>query len=178
MRAALPAELQPILTVAYVSGWRINSELLPMEWRQVDCAARCIRLDPGTTKNDKGREFPFTADVEATLRRQREHSVQVARERGVVVRHVFHRADGRRVKHWRRPWLQALLKAGLAVREANPDRTAKKRGKIIPGVMPHGFRRTAIRNLSIAGVSEAIGMALCGHETRSVYDRSRIVNGG
>lgn len=177
VRAALPAELQPILTVAYITGWRINSELLPMEWRQVDFAARCIRLDPGTTKNDQAREFPFCVELEDTLRRQREYSDRVARERGVVVRHVFHRDDGRRVKYWRRPWLQALVKSGLAVRQAHEDGTPNPRGKIIPGVIPHDFRRTAIRNLARSGVSEAIAMRLCGHETRSVFDRYNVVTG-
>lgn len=41
VRAALPEELRPLLTVAFVTGWRTTSELLPMEWRQVDFAAVC-----------------------------------------------------------------------------------------------------------------------------------------
>ena len=30
----LPACMGPVVTFAYVTGWRINSEVLPMEWRQ------------------------------------------------------------------------------------------------------------------------------------------------
>ena len=32
----LPPSMQPVVTFAYVTGWRINSEVLPLQWRQVD----------------------------------------------------------------------------------------------------------------------------------------------
>ena len=32
----LPAALQPVIRFAYITGWRIPSEGLPLEWRQVD----------------------------------------------------------------------------------------------------------------------------------------------
>ncbi len=32
----LPAELRPVITFAYITGWRLYSEVLPLEWRQVD----------------------------------------------------------------------------------------------------------------------------------------------
>lgn len=175
VRAALPDYLRPLLTVAYITGWRINSELLPMEWRQVDFAKRTLRLDAGTTKNDEPRLFPFSRELAAALEEQRAFSERVARERGCVIRYVFHYPDGGRVKYWRRRWLRALLQVGLATREADAVGKPKKGGKIIPTRIPHDFRRTAIHNLSNAGVSEAIAMKLCGHETRSVFDRYNIV---
>jgi len=177
VRDALPAEFRPLLTVAYITGWRATSELLPMEWRQVDFSARVLRLEPGTTKNDCGREFPFTDELEATLLAQRAYTDAVQRKLGAIVPHVFHRQNGKRIAYWRRRWLQALLKVGLAQREAGEDGLPKKGGKIIPHVIVHDFRRTAIRNLARAGVSEAVAMKLCGHETRSVFDRYRIVTG-
>ena len=177
VRAALPDFLRPLLTVGYVTGWRIKSELLALEWRHVDFKARTLRLDPGMAKNDQGREFPFTLELSAALQAQRALTDAVERTRGAIVRHVFHRTDGERLTYWRRPWLLALVTAGLAVRECNADGTPNPRGKIIPGVILHDFRRTAIRNLSRAGVSEAIAMRLCGHETRSVFDRYNIVTG-
>src|SRR5712692_6683829 len=51
----LPVHLQPIVEFAYITGWRTRSEILPLEWRQVDLNAAEVRLDPGTTKNDDGR---------------------------------------------------------------------------------------------------------------------------
>jgi hypothetical protein len=43
--------------------WRIDSEVLLLEWRQVDFAAGEVRLDPGKTKNGEGRTFPMTRDL-------------------------------------------------------------------------------------------------------------------
>ena len=48
---------------AYITGWRVKSEVLKLEWRHVDLKAGEVRLDPGTTKNGEGRTFPFTIDL-------------------------------------------------------------------------------------------------------------------
>ncbi len=58
VRAHLPAPLRPVVTLAYLTGWRLTSEVLPLEWRQVDWTRRVVRLDPGTTRNRDGRTFP------------------------------------------------------------------------------------------------------------------------
>jgi len=147
-----------------------------MEWRQVDFAARALRLEPGTTKNDRGREFPFDDELEAALLEQRAYTEACQRRAGAIIPYVFHR-NGKRIAYWRRRWLRALLKVGLAHREVGEDGQPKKGGKIIPHVLVHDFRRTAIRNLSRAGVSSEVTMQLCGHETPSVYRRYRIVTG-
>ena len=55
--------MRPVVTFAYVTGWRINSEVLPLEWRQVDLRVGEVRLDPGTTKNREGRVFYLTAEL-------------------------------------------------------------------------------------------------------------------
>jgi hypothetical protein len=76
---------------------------------------------------------------------------------------VFHRKNGKRIKYWRRQWLQALLKVGLAhVEETSEQGQSKKKRekKIIPHVMVHDFRRGAIRNLDRAGVSQTVGINL------------------
>lgn len=56
--------------MAYITGWRVASEVLPLEWRQVDFNAGEIRLDAGTTKNREGRLFPFTAELRDVLAAQ------------------------------------------------------------------------------------------------------------
>src|SRR5579864_82809 len=62
----LPQPLQAVMRFAYVTGWRIDSEVLPLQWRQIDFHERLtqsqrlagtVRLDAGTTKNDEGRVF-------------------------------------------------------------------------------------------------------------------------
>jgi integrase len=60
VKAELPVALQPILQFAYLTGWRLRSEVMPLEWRNVDWQGRTVRLDPGTTKSGEGRTFPFT----------------------------------------------------------------------------------------------------------------------
>ncbi len=48
-----------MVTFAYITGWRMRSEIWPLQWSLVDFKAGIVRLDPGTTKNDKGRVFPI-----------------------------------------------------------------------------------------------------------------------
>lgn len=57
----LPTAVRPVVRFAYITGWRIPSEVLTLQWRHVDFEARVVRLDPHTTKNDEGRTFPFDA---------------------------------------------------------------------------------------------------------------------
>jgi integrase len=71
MLSRLPESVRPVATFAYITGWRIDSEVLPLEWRQVDFGAGEVRLDPGKTKNGEGRTFPMTRDLRELLDQQR-----------------------------------------------------------------------------------------------------------
>ena len=129
----LPAPLQPVVTFAYLTGWRLTSEILPLEWRQVDWQGRTVRLDPGTTKNTEGRTFPFTAALEAVLKGQKAEHEELKKANRIVPL-VFHR-DGERIKSLRGAWQAACKAAG------------------VPGRILHDFRRTAVRNIERDGVS-------------------------
>lgn len=48
----LPEYLEPVVTFAYITGWRVQSEILPLTWPQVDFQGGVVRLEPGTTKNE------------------------------------------------------------------------------------------------------------------------------
>jgi integrase len=162
VRQHLPKDLREVATFAYCTGWRVPSEVLTLQWRQVDFKAGIVRLEPDSTKNDEGRTFPFDAlpDLKDALEAQRMRTPE-----GTICPWVFHRAgapfsdeDGAASKVFRKAWRIACQAAGC------------------PGRIPHDFRRTAVRNLVRAGVPEKVAMSLTGHKTRSVFDRYDIVN--
>jgi len=156
----LPEPLLPMVRFAYVTGWRIPSEVLPLEWRQVDFAGGLVLLDSGTTKERFGRVFPFTTELGTLFEEQRQYTNKIQKEKGIVIPWVFHRNGGRRIKSFRGAWANACKRAG------------------IPGRIPHDFRRTAVRNLVRSGVPERVAMQLTGHRTRAVFDRYNIVSEG
>ena len=53
-------------------------------------------------------------------------------------------------------------------------RRASKQAGLV-GMIPHDFRRSAVRRLERAGVSRSVAMQLTGHKTESVYRRYAIV---
>jgi integrase len=166
--AHLSEPLRPVIEFAYITGWRIPSEVLTLEWRQVDFKAGEVRLDPETTKNREARVFPMTDDMRSLLEvRYAEH--QRLRLKGQMVRWVFFRmvANGRkgpkeprRIRAFNKAWAAACDAAGC------------------PGRIPHDLRRTAVRNMVRRGVPERVAMQLAGHKTRSVFDRYNIVSTG
>jgi site-specific recombinase XerD len=156
VRRHLPEDLRSLVTVAYVTGWRITDALLPLEWRQVDFRANTLRLEPGTTKNDEGRIFAMTPELRAALEAQKAATEQLQRQ-GRIIRNVFHRR-GKPIKSFKKSWATACLRAGC------------------PGRIPHDFRRTSVRNLERAGVSRSAAMRMVGHKTESVYRRYAIVS--
>ena len=167
--AHLPAPLRPVIGFAYITGWRIPSEVLPLEWRNVDLRAAEVRLDAHTTKNGEGRVFPFTPELRELLEEQRRQADELTRTRGLIVPWVFFRMVAKKrhgeklprpVRVFNKAWANACLAAGY------------------PGRIPHDLRRTAVRNLVRAGVSESVAMRLTGHKTRSVFERYNIVSDG
>lgn len=154
----LPEAIRPATTFAYVTGWRIDSEVLPLEWRQVDFGAGEVRLDPGKTKNGEGRTFPMTRELREVLEQQRAITENLQRQlKKIVCPRVFHRS-GRPIKSFRVACPTACAAAGC------------------PGRVLHDFRRTAIRNLVRAGIHERVAMQMTGHKTRSVFERYNIVS--
>jgi integrase len=157
VRRHLPEALRPVVTFAYITGWRLQSEILPLQWRQVDFQAGTVRLEPDTTKNREGRVFVMTPELRAVLEAQRTATDALQRELGAVIPWVFHRR-GRPIRDFRAAWRRACRAAGC------------------PGRIPHDFRRTAVRNLERAGVSRSAAMKMTGHKTESVYRRYAIVS--
>jgi integrase len=164
-----------VVTFCYVTGWRI-SEVLRLEWRNIDFAAGIVRLEPQTTKNDDGRTFPFAVlpELEAVLRSQRAATSALERDQGRIIARVFHR-HGVPIQGLRKAWATACLAAGL-FQVISATRGDTVRARKVPTMVPHDFRRTAVRNLERAGVSRSVAMKLTGHRTESVFRRYAIVN--
>jgi integrase len=158
LRNALPPFLRPVVTFGYYTAWRV-AEVLNLQWRQVDLNAAEVRLDPGTTKNGKGRVIYLDGELLDVMKEQRVFVLSLQRERGEIIPWVFVNPDtADRIRYCRRPWIHACKQTGLT-------------GRIF-----HDFRRTAVRNMVRAGVPEVVAMSISGHRSRSVFDRYNIVS--
>ena len=153
----LPEPFRAPVSFAYLSGWRFASEVLALQWRNVDFEAGTIRLDMGSTKNKEGRLVYMTGQMRALLEERRQTTLTVQRETEQIISYVFHK-DGKRITKYDRVWHRACQVAGL------------------PGKILHDFRRTAVRNMIRAGIPERVAMQMAGHKTRSVFDRYHIVS--
>ncbi|MFQ5946732.1 MAG: tyrosine-type recombinase/integrase [Anaerolineae bacterium] len=157
VRRHLRGYARPVVTFAYITGWRVHSEILPLLWRQVDFKTDTIRLEPGTTKNRDGRTFMMTPELRATLEEQRAKTEALQRRTRRIIPWVFHH-NGKPIKGFRKAWATACFKAG------------------VPGGIPHDLRRTAVRNMERAGVPRSVAMKMVGHKTEAIYRRYAIVD--
>jgi integrase len=152
IRAQLPPDLQDVLDFGYLSGWR-RSEVLTLEWQDVDRAAGVIRLRPERSKTREGRLLVLSGPLRELIERR-------WRLRFLGCPFVFQRGG-----HWLRETL------------AKNWRPACRKARL-PGKLFHDLRRTAIRNMVRAGIPERVAMQISGHKTRSIFDRYNIVSEG
>jgi len=157
--AELPGDLHGPVTFAYLTGWRMQSEVLQLKWSHIDFGAGVVRLDHRSTKNGDGREFPLNAlpQLRQLVERQHDAARRLESLTGDKIPLVFSRS-GKPIRDLRTAWKSACKRAG------------------VEGRIPHDFRRTAVRNLERAGVSRSVAMQLVGHRTESVYRRYAIVS--
>jgi integrase len=151
----LPSHLKPLVTLLYYCGNRIG-EALRIEWSQVDLTSRTIRLEPEQTKTDEARILPLPPVLVMMLK-------EVKPKTGLVF-------DGTNL---RKEWTKACVAAGLGTLTEVEGRPYDP---IYSGLTLHDLRRSAVRNLIRAGVSEKVAMSISGHKTRSVFDRYHIVD--
>jgi integrase len=155
----LPDYLQPVFRVAYITGWRVKSEVLTRQWRHVDAHQGWLRIEPGEDKNGAGRMFPFTPELREILETQQARVAALERHLSCCVPWVFPAPNGQPIKPYDARW-----------------RAAWRASKLIQ--IPHDFRRTAVRNLERAGVPRSAAMAMVGHKTEAIYRRYAIVDEG
>ena len=138
--------------VGYHVGSRVG-ELRKLQWPQVDFEAGVIRLFASQTKGKVARTLPIYGEMEHWLRIQQAKPSTPAQWvfLGRLDRPVGAHLDG---------WREACERAGL------------------PGLFFHDLRRSAVRNLTRAGVPRHVAMAITGHKTASVFARYDIVSEG
>jgi hypothetical protein len=161
VQSRFPEDLQVAVAIAQTFGWRLKSEVFPLERKHLDLAVGTLRLDVGTTKNKDGRIVYLTPELRAMLAAQLARVDQLSRRLGRIVPFLFPHLEGRlagtRRKGMRARWRTVCRDEGL-------------------NRIPHDTRRTAVRNLERAGVSRSVAMKITGHKTESVYRRYAIVS--
>lgn len=152
LRGVAADHLKVAVSIAYWTGMRLG-EILSLSWDRLDLEEGFIRLDPGTTKTGEGRLIPLMGDLFEILEQWWRKTLFLYPNCPWV---IHYRGEQVRSLTW--AWGDAVKRAGLE-------------GKLF-----HDFRRTAIRNMVRAGISEHVAMKISGHKTRSVFDRYDIVS--
>lgn len=149
-KALSPASVRAdVALFAYRSGWR-RGEVEGLTWEQVDLSARECRL--WDSKNGRGRVLPLEGELWDVVQRRQAARRYETKDGPAISFYVFHE-DGAPLGDWRKTWATACKAAG------------------VPGLLFHDFRRSAVRNLTRAGVPSVVAMQITGHRTRSVFDR-------
>jgi len=178
-----PLWLRAMLALAYNFGFR-KGELLTMTAGQVDLLGYTIRLYRGTTKSGEPRLVSFAGltDVEALLR-----ECVSGKQPGDP---LFTRPNGGRVANPANAWRTLCVKAGLGEylcphcrKPVGLDQhcaACNRKWQLVElrynGLLLHDLRRSAVRNLLRAGVSEQIVMTISGHKSRSTFMRYNIIS--
>lgn len=149
--AHLPAWWTAAYEVGYLTGWRFRSEVLSREWQHVDWQAGFLRLFTGEGKKRRARVYPINPRLRDILIEQAARVEKMEKELGRVIPWVFPGPDGQRMKYPYGCWHTACRKAGVS------------------GKVPHDLRRTFTRDLQLARVPPAAGMAASGHRDERTY---------
>ncbi|HVP51118.1 MAG TPA: site-specific integrase [Terriglobales bacterium] len=154
----MPPELKPLICFLYFCGVRCG-EALQITWEQVDLVNKLIRLEPEQTKNANARVIPLPGPMAAMLDR-------IEPKEGLVFCST----------NLAREWRTACIRAGEATQTPTPGAPASDPRYGYKGLLLHDLRRSAVRNLRLAGVPEGVVMKITGHKTRSVFERYNIVS--
>ncbi len=142
LRDALPEYLRAVVTFGYKTGWRI-SEVLNLQWSQVDRVNHSVYLNQGESKNDEARIVHLDDELISLF-----HELWENRQQRITLSpFVFINENGDdRIDGFRKARKCACRRAGIGDR------------------IFHDFRRTAVRNMVRAGVPETVAIKISGPE--------------
>lgn len=152
LRGALPDYLKVLVILAYHTGMR-KGELLSLKWNQVDLVNGKISLTAEQTKNETPRIIYLRGELLEAMLKQRDWILRSF----PACEYVF-TYDGRKLEGLKRQWLQTLKLLGME------------------GKKLHDFRRTALTNMTRAGIPQIIAQKISGHKNESVFRRYNIIN--
>jgi integrase len=181
----LPAHLVPVAQFGYITGWR-HGEVVTLTLGNIDFDAGEVRLEPGETKNHKGRTFPMVDELRRLLQKI------WPKGRTVPSMRLFRDEDGNSIHRFDKSWATACRLAGLPVRwvplkrRLNPKDPRSPKGTVLykrgpkkgqpvlvcrAAVYFHDFRRTAFRNLVRLGVPPKVARLSVGWLDIKTADR-------
>jgi integrase len=182
----LPVYLQDFALFGFLCGWR-SGELKSLVWEDVD--GDCIRLRGVNSKNGEGRVIVLEGEL-ADLMKRRKAARTVQTPTGPVLSgYIFHN-EGEPIVDFRKAWARACCMAGVgkmvcptcleAVDAKHNCAKCSKAWKYerlkYAGKLFHDLRRTSVRDMIRAGVSEKVAMTVSGHKTSSMLSRYNIVS--
>ncbi len=131
----------------FYTGMR-PGETKALSWADFSKDTWSIRLQGKDAKTGKPRSIALAGPLRAIIERR----IQARR---LDCPFIFHR-KGSRLGEFRKTWKAACEAANL------------------PGKLVYDFRRTAVRNMSKAGVPRTVAMKISGHKTEAVFERYNI----
>lgn len=169
---ALPEYVRPLLQLGFYTGMRLG-EIMNLKWGRVDLAASAIRLLPQDTKNKTGRTVPLIDGLPEMFEKLRRQHPQAGENDPVFLSYPDGKPEegkpiGSFIKAWRNACVKAAIKTKLNGQEivSHFEEDGTYRGFIF-----HDLRRSAVRNLVLAGVDRTTAMQITGHRTQEVFQR-------
>lgn len=151
----LPKYLKDYARFAFATGWR-KSEVASLRWSDLDCDTIWLRGE--NAKNGEGPNVVIDTKELTDLIERRRKARAVKTESGVVLAGLIFHHNGDAIVDLRKAWRTATKLAGC------------------PGRLFHDMRRSAVRNMTRAGVSQTVAMAVSGHKTDSMFRRYNITS--
>jgi integrase len=182
----LPDYLQDFALFGFLCGWR-SGEIKSLVWEDLD--GECIRLRGENSKNGEGRVIVLEGELGDLMERRKVARTVQTPTGPVLSRYIFHN-DGEPIVDFRKAWARACCMTGVgkmvcptcqeavdAKRNcAKCSKTWKYEELKYVGKIFHDLRRTSVRNMIRAGVSEKVAMTVSGHKTHSMLSRYNIVS--
>jgi integrase len=184
---ALPEYIRPLLAMGFYTGMRLG-EIINLKWSQVRLADNKITLEGEHTKNAEPRTIPLIDGLPDML-----ENIRRKNPKATGFDFVFLTAGGNRIlsaSSFIKPWRTACTKAAIKTKLNGTEvvshvskgaaaccpycETEKVAKGTYVGFIFHDLRRSAVRNLTQAGVPRSLAMRISGHKTESVFERYNI----